>query len=124
MDFHNAYEWGYLFSSPWEEIVRGMGSRASEMSLTQEVRGRDILWLSGTQARVKFCFVPDPSDIEAIRLVFNDEENASLPACFIIVTQPDPSDERGDVVFDIFRMSPESYLWHFNRVFTPPIRGD
>jgi hypothetical protein len=27
---------------------------------------------------------------------------------------------RGDVIFDIFRLSPQSYLWHFNRVYTPP----
>jgi hypothetical protein len=124
MEFHNGYEWGKLFSSPWEEIVRGMNSRASEMSLTQVVRGRDIFWLSGTDAKAKFCFVPDPSDIETIRRIFNDEEDASLPLCSIVVTQPDPSDARGDVIFDIFRMSPESYLWHFNRVFTLPVRGD
>jgi len=34
--------------------------------------------------------------------------------------QQDPSDTRGDVIFDIFRMSPHSYLWHFNRVHTQP----
>jgi hypothetical protein len=30
------------------------------------------------------------------------------------------SDTRGDIIFDIFRLSPQSYLWHFNRVYTRP----
>jgi hypothetical protein len=64
--------------------------------------------------------VQDPSDIQSIRQIFNDGQNSALPMCFIVVKQPDPSDKRGDIIFDIFRMSAESYLWHFNRVFTPP----
>jgi len=29
-------------------------------------------------------------------------------------------DRNGSLIFDIFRMSPHSYLWHFNRVYTRP----
>jgi hypothetical protein len=124
MDSRDAYEWGRLYSSPWEEPIQGMNTRASAIGLNQEVKERDIFWLSGAKPRVKFCFVPDPSDIEAIRRIFNDQENAYLPACFIIVTQPDPSDERNEIIFDIFKVSRQSYLWHFNRVFTPPRNAD
>ena len=120
MDFQNAYEWGKLFAAPWDELVDGMSARASTMGLAQEVKDESILWLSGNQIRAKFCFLPDPSDIEAVRRIFSDEENIAAPVCFIVVKQPDASEERGDVIFDIFRMSPESYLWHFHRVYTPP----
>jgi hypothetical protein len=52
-----------------------------------------------------------------------DDANISAPVCFIVVRQPDPTDDRGDILFDIFRLSPQSYLWHFNRVYTPPRAG-
>ena len=65
-------------------------------------------------------FVNDPSDIDAVRRIYNDEANVLAPVCFIVARQLDPTDDRGDIIFDIFRLSPESYLWHFNRVYTPP----
>jgi len=33
----------------------------------------------------------------------------------------DPSDSRGDIIFDIFRLNAQSLLWHFNRVYTRPV---
>jgi hypothetical protein len=120
MDFKNAYAWGNLFASPWADLVSGMNVRATAMGLSQEVVGQEIFWLSRGTPKAKFCFVEDPSDIDAIRRIFNDEGNVSQPACYIVVRQHDPFEERGDIIFDIFRMSPESYLWHFNRVYTPP----
>lgn len=120
MDEETCYEWGNLFASPWDELVEGMSARARQMGLTQETADGDLIWLSGGDIRVKFCFVPDPSDIGRIRRVFNDDANTQVPACFVVVEQPDPSETRGDTVFDIFRMSSESYLWHFYRVYTPP----
>ena len=65
-------------------------------------------------------FVDDPSDIEHVRRIYNDPRTAAVPACMVVVRQPDPTEKRGDVVFDIFRLSPTSYLWHFYRVYTPP----
>jgi hypothetical protein len=40
--------------------------------------------------------------------------------CFVVVRQPDPRESRGDIVFDIFRLNPQSLLWAFNRVYTRP----
>lgn len=120
MDEETCYEWGNMFASPWDDLLEGMSSRASQMGLTQEIDGNDIIWVLGSDIKIKYCFIPDPSDITSIRRIFNDESNARVPVCFIVVRQPDPSEERGDIIFDIFRMSPESYLWHFYRVYTPP----
>lgn len=121
-DMHQrqCYEWGLLFASPWEELVRSMAERAGESGLSQEVVGRSLSWLSGGRVACRFIFVDDPSDFGSIRAVYEDEANARVPVCFIIVRQPDESERRGDVVFDIFRLSPKSYLWHFHRVYTPP----
>jgi hypothetical protein len=94
MDFANAYAWGKLVNSSWEDLVRGMSERASVMRPTQTVRGGSILWLSGNTIKVKFFF--------------------------IVVKQPDESETRGNVVFDIFRMNPLIFLWHDNRVYAPP----
>ncbi|MBN1267120.1 MAG: hypothetical protein JXA25_16640 [Anaerolineales bacterium] len=120
MDLETCYEWGDLFASPRENLESGMRFRANQMGLEQKVAGEAILWLDGDQVRVKFCFLRDPSDIEAVRRIYNDDSNIEVPVCFIVVKQPDPSDDRGDIIFDIFRLSPQSYLWHFNRVFTAP----
>jgi hypothetical protein len=120
MDEETCFEWGNLFASPWDDLVNGMEARAREMGLTQDLDGKDLIWRDGGEDRVKYCFVSDPSRIEDVRRIFNDESNAALAVCFIVVRQPDASETRGDIVFDIFRMSPESYLWHFYRVYTPP----
>jgi hypothetical protein len=120
MDMKNAYEWGKIFASPWSELTARMGERASIMGFTQKVDNEGILWAGVDGPEIKFCFINEPSDIDAVRRIFNDDENASIPTCFIVVKQPDPSETRGDVIFDIFRMNRDSYLWHFNRVYTPP----
>jgi hypothetical protein len=120
MDRQTCYELGHLFASPWDDLVAEMSSRAAQLGLDQEVHDQAIAWKSGQKTRARFCFVRDPSDIEAVRRIYNDEANAQAPVCFIVVRQPDPTDERGDIIFDIFRMSPVSYLWHFYRVYTPP----
>jgi hypothetical protein len=84
------------------------------------VRVHWLVWRAGEEVKARFPSVDGPSDIGAIRRIHNDDENARARACFIAVRQPDPTEKRGDLVFDIFRMSPESYLWHFGRVYTPP----
>ena len=120
MDRETCYEWGNLFASPWDALVQGMSSRAAQVGLVQVDEDRCLAWKQGEETRVRFLFVDDPSDIEAIRRIYNDEANIQSPVSFVVVRQPDPSDDRGDVIFDIFRLSPESYLWHFYRVYTPP----
>jgi hypothetical protein len=114
------YEWGRLFASPWEAVVDGMDQRAGADGLTQEVDGWTLTWMAGDAPVVRYVFIDDPSDFGAVRAVYTDESNARVPVCFVVVRQPDETDDRGDVIFDIFRMSPKSYLWHFNRVYTAP----
>jgi hypothetical protein len=124
MDERTIYEWGKLFASPWANLVSGMEQRAAAMGLEQTVdrKGRALTWSAHGADRVRYIFVPEPGDIGAVREVFNDNANIRVAVCFVVVRQPDESETRGDIVFDIFRMTPESYLWHFNRVYTPPKR--
>lgn len=119
-DESRIYEWGRLFASSWPEIRTGMEERAASQGLTQTASGRTLSWLDGERTAVRYIFVDDPSDFDAIRRIYADESNARVPVCFVIVRQPDESETRGDIVFDIFRLSPKSYLWHFYRVYTPP----
>jgi hypothetical protein len=97
-----------------------MTERAGAMGLAQEERNGILVWHRGAEEECRWVFVEDPSDIERVRGIYADPENARSPSCFVVVKQPDPSETRGDVVFDIFRLSPKSYLWHFNRVYTRP----
>jgi hypothetical protein len=120
MDKQECYEWAKIFNSPWEALVDSMSQRAKAMGLSQEEKHSTLIWLKDANEQCRWLFVNDPSDIQAIRQVFNSEDNVKSPACFVVVRQPDPSDERGNIIFDIFRLNPQSYLWHFNRVYTPP----
>lgn len=120
IDESTCYEWGTLFAAPWADVVRSMASKANEGGLVQEAADHRLDWKSAGQPVVRFLFVDDPSDFGTVQRIFTDESNAQVPECFVVVKQPDESETRGDVVFDIFRMSPKSYLWHFYRVYTPP----
>ena len=120
MDDEECYRWGELFVGDWDTLVTGMSTRAGAMGLTQEERDGTLIWNRGPNEECRWVFIKDPSDIESVRAVYSDGENVRSPSCFVVVKQPDPSETRGDVVFDIFRLSPESYLWHFNRVYTRP----
>lgn len=97
-----------------------MADRAAELGFDQEVVGPALVWRQTGEVKVRFLFVDDPSDIEGIRSIFNDDANIAAPASFVVVKQPDPTDDRGAIIFDVFLLSSRSYLWHFNRVFTRP----
>jgi len=120
MDKNECYEWGELFTREWDSLVKGMIVRAHNMGLTQEEREGALVWSRGSDEECRWVFVQDPSELNSVRSVYSDEGNVKSPCCFVVVRQPDPSDTRGAVIFDIFRLSPQSYLWHFNRVYTPP----
>jgi len=120
MDNNECYEWGELFTREWDALVSGMSARAGAMGLTQVERPGVLIWNKGPNEECRWVFVEDPSDVESVRAVYSHDEHVRSPSCFVVVKQPDPSDDRGDVIFDIFRLSPQSYLWHFNRVFTRP----
>jgi hypothetical protein len=120
MEDQEAYTWANIFNSSWESLVDGMSQRAKALGLSQQEEDSALVWLKDGSENCRWLFVNDPSDIQAIRKVFNNEDNAKSPSCFVVVRQLDPSDERGDIIFDIFRLNPKSYLWHFNRVYTEP----
>lgn len=120
MDNEECYKWGEIFVEPWDSLAAKMADRAKAMGLTQEKRDKDLIWHKDSSEECRWVFVNDPSDIESIRTIFNDDENVHSPTCFVVVRQPDPSDSRGDVIFDIFRLNSQSFLWHFNRVYTRP----
>ena len=120
MDTEEAYRWGQLFNQPWEPLVVDMARRAETLGLEQEENEGILVWRKGGHEEARWVFVNDARDVESVRSVFANEDNVRSPSCFVVVRQLDPSEERGDVIFDIFRLSPHSYLWHFNRVFTPP----
>lgn len=120
MDQEECYRWGELFSSAWPELARGMALRAEALSLSQETGDHVVIWRSDDEEKCRWVFIDNPSDIDTVRALYNDDEHVHSPSCYVVVKQPDPSETRGDVVFDIFRLSPQSLLWHFKRVYTRP----
>ena len=120
MDDEECYRWGEIFAGPWNSLVGRMSDRAAAMGLVQETSDGALIWRNDSSEECRWIFINDPSDIESVRAVYNNDENVQSPACFVVVRQPDPSESRGDIVFDIFRLNPQSLLWHFNRVYTRP----
>lgn len=120
MDDQECYAWAEIFNSPWDSLVDAMSQRAAALGLEQIISRKTLIWLKTDKEQSRWIFIKDPSDITSIRDIFNNDENVKSPSCFIVVQQPDSSDDRGDIIFDIFRLNQESYLWHFNRVYTPP----
>ena len=120
MDEEECFRWGEIFAEPWDSLVGQMSDRAAAMGLVQETRDSTLIWRNDSSEECRWIFINDPSDIESVRAVYNNDENLRSPACFVVVRQPDPSESRGDIVFDIFRLNPQSLLWHFNRVYTRP----
>ena len=120
MDQEECYAWGEIFASDRAVMVKHMSARASALGMTLEERGDALVWGRDGVEDCRWVIVDDPSDIERVRTVFNSDENAASPRCFVVVTQRDESDTRGEIIFDIFEMSPRSYLSHFYRVYTRP----
>ena len=120
MDNEECYKWGEIFANPWDSLAEKMADRAKALGLMQEKKDNVLIWLKDSSEECRWVFVNDPADIETIRAVFNDDENVQSPTCFVVVKQTDPSDSRGDIIFDIFRLNAQSLLWHFNRVYTKP----
>jgi hypothetical protein len=115
-----CYDWGAVFALGPEHRVRAMSQQAAKRGLCQLVAGQTLIWRRGEVVEARFVFVDDPTNIEAIRGIYNDAAHAVPPGCYVVVRQPDTSDDRGEVIFDIFRLSPQSYLSHQNRVYTAP----
>jgi hypothetical protein len=120
MDQEECYAWGELFIRDRDDREAGMSHRAAAMGLTQRATEETLVWHRGSQEECRWVFINDPSDLEQIRAVYNSAHNTRSPCCFVVVKQPDASDTRGDTIFDIFRLNPTSYLWHFHRVYTRP----
>jgi hypothetical protein len=120
MDQEECYAWGELFARPAEERRAGMSGRAERMGLRQRDEDGTLVWSRDDREACRWIFLGDPSDIERVRAIYADDRNVRSPSCYVVVDQPDPFETRGDRIFDIFRLSPASHLWHFHRVYTRP----
>jgi hypothetical protein len=120
-----CFAWGHLFNSSWDDLVEGMRVKAESLGLVQEASSPYLIWKDGDTENCRWVFLADASNVQGIRDLYNNEANAESPACYVVVKQVqmdsngDRYDTRGDVIFDIFRLSPESYMWHHDRVYTP-----
>ena len=98
-----------------------MAERAGVLGLTQAEDDGVLVWFKDEVEFCRWAFIGDPADVELIRALYARDGNVQSPCCYVVVRQLDPGETRGDIVFDIFKLSPKSYLWHFNRVYTPPV---
>jgi hypothetical protein len=112
-------EWGKLFASPRAELTSTMASKAQAYGCVQREAGDVLTWDGGNGIEVAFFIIDDPSDLAAVRRAYGVVAALQPPVGFLIVRQPAGKDPRGGIVFDIFRVSRESYLCHDARVCTP-----
>ncbi len=106
--------WGKIFSSSLPEIAKALTPYAAKAECTQKIRKTTVDWFDGNGAlQAMFCIVPEPSDLKAIRSIYNRIAKFSPEYTYVIVHQkPD-----GIGNYDIFCLTPESYLNHCNRVY-------
>jgi hypothetical protein len=109
-------EWGKLFDSPRAEVTSRMASKAQAYGCVQREAGDVLTWEGGNGIEVAFFIIDDPSDLGLVRRAYGVVAALQPPVGFLIVRQPAGSDPRGGILFDIFRVSSESYLWHDARV--------
>jgi len=120
MDQEECFAWGEIFASDRATMIERMSERATVLGMTLDARADALVWSRDGVENCRWVFIDNPSDIKQVRAIYDNDENVGSPRCFVVVTQPDESETRGDIVFDIFEMSERSYLSHFNRVYTCP----
>ena len=89
MDREECYRWGEFFAGPWDSLAARMADRAAAMGLVQEEGDGVLIWRKDSSEQCRWIFIGDPSDIESVRAVYNNDENVRSPACFVVVRQPD-----------------------------------
>lgn len=108
------YTWERIFASPFPTVVGALAPYAERADCTQLTEEQTIFWLDKNQGlKAMFCLVPDPSELDLVREVYERVAKRKPLVTFVIVHQK--KDGVGN--YDIFRLSPLSYLEHHNRVF-------
>ena len=111
---NEKYRWGRVFASPLPVVVDAFAPYAEKAGCIQEVALQRIFWVDENRHLVAmFCLVPEPSDLDSVCEIFAEVAERSPRVTFVIVHQK--ADGTGN--YDIFRLSPASYLEHHNRVF-------
>jgi hypothetical protein len=108
------YYWGRVFASPVPKIAEALAPFAERAGCKQKILKDSIIWQGRDKnPEIMFCFIPEPSDLKAVRAVYGKVAKLNPILTFVIVHQK--SDGIGS--YDIFRLSRISYLEHYNRVY-------
>lgn len=108
--------WAALLSLPDEEYVSALSEEAIERGLAQEIVHEAVAWSDPDGQQLMLLFrLPDPSDLSAVRRVYDTIAAHGAPLAYTFVHQtPD-----GPGTWDIFHMSKLTHLAHCTRVSGP-----
>jgi len=109
-------EWAGIVALPAAEFAARVAAKASAFGLRQESRKSTLCWLGPAGNLELMLFrVPDPGNLAAVRDVYDQLAENNCPLAYVFVNQ------RGDGVntWDVFHLSPISYLAHCNRLSGP-----
>ena len=108
--------WAEILSLPEEEYVSALKQEARKRGLSQNEVDGAVAWSDENGRQLMLLFrVEDPSDLGAVRSVYDVIAANDAPLAYTFVQQlPD-----GHGTWDIFHMSKLTYLAHCNRVSGP-----
>ena len=108
--------WAAVLSLPHDSYVSALREEAHKRGLEQEDLEAAVAWLDEEGEQLMLLFrLPDPSDLAAVRRVYDTIAAHEAPLAYTFVHQvPD-----GPGTWDIFHMSKLTYLAHCNRVSGP-----
>jgi len=109
-------DWASIVRLPEAEYAARLADKARDSQCRQEARGEGIAWVGRAGNTELLWFrIPDPSDLGAIRRMYESLGGGNCPLAYAFVNQ------RGDGAdtWDVFQMSRLSYLCHCNRLSGP-----
>lgn len=122
-DIYNLFQCGQAFPPPGREgwlnllnesraaVTSRLAELADSYDCTQESNKEVITWVNSEgDAEAMFFVLPDHTDIAAFMDIYQRIADRRSPVTFVFLKQDEPN------VYDIFRLSVQSYLEHHNQV--------
>jgi hypothetical protein len=107
--------WAEIVALPEQEYLTALEVEGRKLGLTQDAFPGGVAWSNERSELVLLFRILDPTKLEAVRDIYDSIAKRGTQLAYVFVHQlPD-----GEGTWDIFHMSPLTYLAHCNRISGP-----